>query len=718
MKENAANAKSIRDIAQEALQSMEQPEAPDTGDARRFVTRCRPQYEIRCGDEQDTVANRYRINAGRPLPELSGIFADAFSADDLKAEKNAPPIYALVMKQGVPCRMHAVNALCHQSVPCFTEMSGYEIIPFSKTKDRRLALILRRPDGVTLRTFLDRNGAMPEAYIEEALIRPVAAAIGALRQAGVTHGNINPDSIFIDGDGKLMLSECFSAPCGYFQTALYENLLRAEATPYGKGGHATNIDYYALGVLCAEAMSEGFLSGDDDDVIDRKFGQGAYRMLAADLKLSRRMHDFFRGTLNEHPPYLWGSEQIEQWLNGRRFNLLPPKLPLRLQRPVQFTGRKYYNVRHLAFAMGRDWDEAKRFLADSESVRWLERSIESEYVQQKLFMLHSRLDRSEDMSPAAAERVTENDKITMQFLITLDPDGPFRLREFAVRPSGLGVMLAESIADPENTRLAEVTALFLSPSVIGYWSEEQSEYTLVEMEEYLYELRKASQTIRAGGAEGKIRALYDLNPSLPCRSPLAENLYLLSAEEMMLMWEKGDIRPDITAFDAHLVAFLTNRVNIPKRPEMTKLAAFPVFAKNQTVLNALLLASVQRMLSLPPMPAACDVFHEQLTKLTDAHFHSRELRSGIRAALDRVKGDGSMHMIMEVIGVPRYHILDKVGFRRAQEEYARNVINILNLSDKHLIKKTGTRYGLSLSIIFTYSLTGLALAALIIKAFN
>lgn len=130
-----------------------------------------------------------------------------------------------------------------------------------------LAIVLEAYEGVSLRTFLERRGTVPEATLI-AWLSQIVAALGALHQAGWVHRDIKPENVFLadtrSGDPEVRLldfglvralnswnthdlptavgafvgSPAYSAP---------EQIVGEQVGPF--------TDFWALGVLAYECVS-------------------------------------------------------------------------------------------------------------------------------------------------------------------------------------------------------------------------------------------------------------------------------------------------------------------------------------------------------------------------------------------------------------------------------------------------------------------------------
>ncbi|MET0154575.1 MAG: hypothetical protein ABW189_00500 [Rickettsiales bacterium] len=718
-----------------ATPSTATPDAPSL--ARRvYALKKDPTLEVRCGSTPDMVRGEFRIDVSKPLPSLSDEFADAYEARDVRTEPSDPrpdgTLYALVMKNRRPTRLKTMNRLCGIEIPHFSSLYAHEILPFSAAKGgMRMALILRRPVGESLAAYIEKHGPQSERDVENFIVRPLHEALSIIQERGALHGGVNPHNIYVTPGRRITLRECFTRHCGAGQPDSYECAVRAGLPDYAKGETgAENADYYALGALAACALKGEVAVHPSEyerqyvDLADAKCAVGGYALLRGKLRLSQRFEDFLRGTLNENPRFVWSSRETQEWIAGRRFNLLAPKMPLKLARPIMFNGHKYHNLRHLCYGFAKNWEEAKLFVAHSDSVRWLERSIDNDAVTEKLFILQARFEPEEQRAvPKTPEEKTpapfvmkRNDEVLAQLLFLLDPESPACVKQYRLHVSALGETLAEAFLS-DDAGLRDAAAAALNVSLLSAWTEQQPEYRIVGMEDAIFALRRLVAVIHnPENIYGLPRALYDLHPGVPCLDPIFANNYVLCAEEALLAFNAPGATPDYANLSAHLAAFVASRINLYRPPKLDKLKKFPEFTSHPWINGLTLMAAAQRSLRFRPLKTLCAETAKQIDGPLEL-IRGKTIKKKFRDMVERGAETGLLFIVLEVLCHRPLHMRDKVGFEKAKEEYRHNAMRILHLSDPALLRGVGSRYGLSLCVIFSYLLAAAVFTILLVKTF-
>src|SRR3989338_3261719 len=141
------------------------------------------------------------------------------------------------------------------------------------------------------------------------------------------------------------------------------------------------VDYYAMGVLVA-ILSRGANPAEqfqDNELLEKKFEEGAYKIITDGFEVPIRLLDLLRGVLNERQADAWGAKEVQEWIKGRRFNLLAPAHIAEAGRPIIFNSKKYTNRIHLVYGLYMNWDEARKFVREDTILRWIDRnSLEAE----------------------------------------------------------------------------------------------------------------------------------------------------------------------------------------------------------------------------------------------------------------------------------------------------------------------------------------------------
>ena len=168
------------------------------------------------------VADRYEVQPGAPLPELSHGHARAFAARD--SQNPETRVYALVLAPQLPARDAVLLSLKGFGRAGIVEPLASEPAFWPPNNKIQPIVIIRRPPGRPLMAALGDEGPKFSAnrLIEE-VITPFSRLLQELSDSRISHRNIRPTNIFQDAPGKpVVLGECFSAPPGYAQSAIFE----------------------------------------------------------------------------------------------------------------------------------------------------------------------------------------------------------------------------------------------------------------------------------------------------------------------------------------------------------------------------------------------------------------------------------------------------------------------------------------------------------------
>lgn len=121
-------------------------------------------------------------------------------------------------------------------------------------------------DGVDLRTWLASRGPVPAA---EALsiMRPVARALAAAHQVGLTHGGLDSEAVLLASGADGEDEHVYLTGFGFRQP------------PQGEGGPAD--DVAAFGGLLSEMLAKGRSAADRDQrIVDKRIGAGLRLLIA------------------------------------------------------------------------------------------------------------------------------------------------------------------------------------------------------------------------------------------------------------------------------------------------------------------------------------------------------------------------------------------------------------------------------------------------------
>jgi hypothetical protein len=609
------------------------------------------------------VADRYEIDLSRPLPDFDHESAKAFAAADLRDPGNS--VYAMLPDPTLPLRLAAVTRLRRMLNNHLLRTLAWDTVDWPSDGRRRPAIILERSQGARL--FPEANARI-DPFREDALVRrflqPMCVVLEDLSYTTVNHRNIRAENLFLDGTdvdrALILLGECVSAPPGYLQPAVYETIECAMSHPCGRGEGSVANDFYALGVTAAILlMGRNPLAGmDDERVIRMKLAQGSYAALLSNARVPAAMVEVFRGLLSDDPNDRWGLDKMQQWLGGRRASPKQQIRPSKAAVPFEIGGQPYNTARSVADALSRHWDEGLALVQNGEVDDWLRRGLADEDRTEAVNAAKLIGEGDENVSDATLARV----------IFALDPIGPVRYRAFRATLDGIAGLLAAKYADDEyrNAFVAIVQGRLFDFFLA----------TNTRLRSDIFRLAGAFERLapHVGKSEigyGLERALYTLNGSIFCRSPLFETDYVADLAQVVpaldrLAKAKGGALDSV--MDRHIAAFVAARMKTPVAPELRELRDASDhfgFALPATRI----LAYAQDQVNGDPAPALCNAVVAMLEPALE-RFHNRETRERIRNRLQEIAGAGRLSDIVAAVDDKEVLYIDDYNFRAAVAEYA------------------------------------------------
>ncbi len=613
-----------------------------------------------------TVADRYRIHPEEPIPALDapgGV--KAYNATD---ERGAPKaLFALVCRTDVAPRTEVLTQFSRFNRLPMTSPLRWGVVYWPPERARRFVIILHQPGG-------ERILPSPEATIdpwrEDRVVRvvmhPLLPMFKELGDRLLTHRGIRADNLFFS-DGtrdSVLLGECFSGPPAMAQPSIYEPIDSAMSMPEGRGHGSPADDFYALGVLILVLICGGnpvaHLS--EQEIVEAKISKGSYATLVGDTRLSLPMVEVLRGLLCDDPEERWRHDDLQLWLNGRHLSPKQALLPPKAARLFPFEGIDYNNAPALSNAMGRNWSAALQVIRENDLERWIRRSLSDDIRANAVGTATQSVIGIGGGSASSLE-----DRLLSRVLIALDHQAPLRYKQVAARIQGLATAFAVNYHDEKRR---QTFAELMINKLPQHWIDSQP-HTRADLVAFArtYDLIILHLTKPRIGY-GLERALYSLNSSWPCQSPLLRNDYVAELDDLLpalerLAREGKTERPPI---DWHIAGFVSAHMkSAPDRAftELTHDEDAKVF--NLGVVR--LLAEVQTAAGparVPHLAAWCAA----LMKPVVDQFRNRTRREQMAAMLQELAAKGNLTALVQMVDNPQRRSADEEGFRRAKVEFA------------------------------------------------
>jgi hypothetical protein len=494
------------------------------------------------------IAGLYEVDLATSLPGAGGGLP-AFAARAGGASGHG--LMAVQVRRPLLARVHALQVLsepiegvlsplAHGPHPAPGGEGGYFVVSHA-------------PPGPALAQTL-RPWA--EADLLDRVLRPAAQALARLHAHGVTHRAIRLDNLFHAApDQPVVLGAAWSAPPASLQPALFEPPGSAMCLPCGRGEGSFGDDVYALGVvLLCLALGRAPLAGlDDAAIIRRKLDAGSFSALAGYERLPPVIADLVRGMLAEDPEHRPTASLLLDPLaaRARRVAARPPR---RAQRPLEFGGASIWEARQLAFALAADPSLAPLALRGGGMDRWLRRGLEDAALAVRIEELVRH-----PISDTAPNDARSDALLTTRVVALLDPLAPVCWRGIAVWPDGIGPALAAALdSDPDS--LARLEELVAAEAVDGWAQSRPDRGDPLPLRLGARQMR-VWQRLR-GPSGGLARLVYQLNPLMPCASPLLRGQFVTRLGELPPALEAVSAGVDpasVRPVDSHIAAFIAAR---------------------------------------------------------------------------------------------------------------------------------------------------------------
>lgn len=272
----------------------------------------------------------------------------------------------------------------------------------------------------------------------------------------------------------------------------------------------------------------------------------------------------------------------------------------------------------------------------------------------------------------------ENDDIIIaRVCIALDPLAPIRFRDLSVSIFGFEGLLAGL---DDNRALLGLVSQVLSYDFVNFWIENQytSRTDLVDRVRTLNQIRDILRRTAIG--EGFERAIYELNPNLPCLSPILDREYVVDSGQVLQALEHAaERRTDLRALmDRHLAAFLSTRHSALRGGEFRNM-------ENEVDPYLPLLAGVRVLETIqnstPPVrafPELCKCA-TRLISPSIKRFHNRLTRKNIEEQIVHAEKSGMLSEVLNAIDNPTNLANDERGYNYAVMEYGQTVNRLQQL---------------------------------------
>ncbi|HET6157910.1 MAG TPA: hypothetical protein VFE34_06170 [Dongiaceae bacterium] len=620
-------------------------------------------------DDQILLDERYEIAADGRLPKFDSSGVEAFAVND----RNEPgrPMFALIAPGHLPCRyLGLLTKKPPSDAPVMWPRAG-GVVDWPMNQNgtaiwgRRPALIFDAPKGD--RVFGGETAPprpMTEPQLVRQVITPLVTAIRELTSLGIPHRAIRPGNLFYQTgqQGPMMLGECFSMPPGFGQPSLYETVENAIANPYGRGPGLNADDLYALGVLILQLHvgqdpTEGLT---EEDVVSAKITAGSFAALAGREKLSTSMAEILRGLLNDKAGDRWTLRHLDAWSVGQHFTPTMPYLPQRASRPIRFGDSDHMNKPALAHAMARRWPDTLKLVDSSDFDNWLKRSFNDDKVGDFITRFAMWAANS---GPSSAIK----DRYVARLIIWMNSQSPICYRDIRVNVTGMGAMLAQVLDDQQRMNQFIEMVRGRLPQV---WMNEQTSLNSdqLQVRRIMEEVEKHIE--KPGIGQGAERALYELDPLIPCRSPMIADFYVINVRDLLPAIDAAlpGLGEGTIPIDRHIAAFIGAHLRRSSDRELSAIAQTTEEADRRVAILRLI-AMVQQAFPNRKLPRLADAVVAMLAPALNS-FHHATARADAERRMRKLGKEcdfAGLALVFDPNGP--YRRSDSLGFAAAKRAY-------------------------------------------------
>lgn len=656
-----------------------------------------------------TIAQDFDINYALKLNEFSTEFATAYDAKPKNPQQEKIEYYALVFNKSFPVDLDKINS--YRSIK---EKSLQELVDFGRVQTNKgseaFCCILKKPVGKKFSEILNNKTGLDENFVTGHIFNQLFTAVSIMHNNGIMHGCINLDTVYYNSlDGNLQLKECFSEFVGFSQKKLYETYERMVCHKAGKSHRELSADYYAIGVFLVSLISgkEPFDVFPEDLIIKIKFENGSYDSLlgiisaAEKININIKNETLLRGILHDKTRERWTQKQITGWQRKEITQPPPSRVHRQASIPFMFGDTDYFSPKYLAHILHTNWAISKKNLRIPELTRWISLTSRLPDIEKRLFQM---------TRGGQAEIILPDEKIA-RIIYLLDDDGPIRYRDTAFHPDGLGNLFAYYLIENNTTGL-EFIATCTDFGFIEGWISTQEDQDAYKPNVMGWNPKRIKAFMRKNEIGfGIERCLYELNPYLPCLSPILENNYSVGLPSVLSALNQGKINGKNIDDDKHLTAYICFQIDIEDSIKVKQLQSFPFFAKAMPIKLCAMFAFAQKNSGIDSLPIIASWIRQNLNSIVEK-INSKKIKSKLIEDLDLATRSGDISKIFGVISDVRTIRKDVNGFQGAKKTYKILTFEIMKLKSQHSLDQKAYRLGLRISVIAAYLICAISILSL------
>ncbi len=658
------------------------------------------------------LRGRFQVNLSEPLPALDRNRNKAFRVTDNSHPES--PCYAIVLDPDTPYRMDYANMLRNNEVPGTLDLLDYGAVSFGET-DTRFVFVFDRPEGGLV--FNELEGPIPERTVLDSFVPCLIETISRHDKFGFAHRGIRTSNLFFKDEEqtKITLGESVSTPPGSDQPTVFEPLESANAHEFGRGHGNSGFDSYAMGVLIVQLIG-GVLPLQDkspEEIFSLKLEQGSYSLLVKGLSLSNRCKLLLSGLLHDDPHRRWDAEMLSKWREIIQDRPTPGLGDRKGLAPIIFAEKEYDRPRLLAQALTQKPKEACELLDGDKLSNWIRNSLRDDETADRMSQIQSP-------NKKQSRRKKRDEYTTVaQMSGLLDPNGSLWFKDLTFAGGGgLGGVLSYAFMT-DSSEMKTVLGELLENGVLLNMATNDKDWEALKRRGWLsmslanecFDLMRKKNQL----GFGLERCLYELNPTLTCRSPNFSGHYISTIRQLFETAEKKLLSSNgnMPLFDRHTAAFIACRSS-GLRQYFTELTKHRSGDTKHTVILLKLFAQLQNVHYPKALPGFC-LWAETLLKPLISGIQSDLRREYVMQRFETVKKTGNLNTLINVVDIERHLKLDSQEYSKAIQSFINAERMAIRLHDAVAQRKAeANKYGSWLASVFSIAtlVTSMILSAL------
>ncbi len=662
-----------------------------------------PQENLGTGlDLEDRVS----VYPARGLPELNSAGGAAYEAR-LKNDVTQN-LFAVVCSRDYLPRTEDINSIRNVDSPSAIRLRESGVLYWPEQNASYYTMVYEKPLAGRFWDSLDeKHPTMTEDALTQSFIRPLVKTFLDYKVTGAVHGAIRPTNIFWKAGSSTppQFGGALSAPCGVGQSVIFETIERGMCSDVARGTAQHSDDCYAFGATVAMIIlgKNPFQGMDDIAIVNVKLEKGSFNAFVGSRSLPSAQIELLRGLLMDDAVQRWTAEDIEQWISGRRLTARSSDAGRKSSRQFKFCGKDYWRVKPLAWGLSQNLGEAVRVIEDGSLGKWVARSLGDDEVYKDIAEAIERLRNS-------GQSAHYQEQLAARISMALDPTGPIRYRGLSVMPQGVGTYLAHVL---RNGGDVQIIAEIITSQLVTFWVNLQhdAKVDLVPLAQTMERMNSVLEKTAYG--EGIERVLYELNPTIPCLSPMLRAECVIRPRSVMASLERvaGTGMQPSEPMDRHLAGFLIAR---ERRTSSLFAAMDPSESVMRRGLALLTLFGEMQYRHGPDKVPKLAAWIMPMVELCISRFLSKPFQDKVRKQATGAVASGNLASLLKIVDDPGRVTGDEQDFLRARLMYVKisREIKILEkqMKDKKLaIQDVGRPVAASFASILAIILIGFTL---------